>query len=92
MSPVADLITVDPTTIDPQPRNPDRYFREESLDLLRTSIQEVGVLTPLTVGRSIGLERFVLIDGARRWRCSLDLGLAVVPVAIVDEGSPKDRA
>ena len=85
MSPAVDLITVDPRAIDPSPSDSERHFREESLDLLRTSIQDVGVLSPLVVGRSADHQRFVLVDGRRRWRCSLDLGLAAVPVEVVDD-------
>ena len=83
VDPTSDLETIDPTTIDPNPHNPRRYFNEEKLDLLKTSIQEVGILVPLIVYRSTDGERYVMMDGERRWRCSIDLGLATVPVNII---------
>lgn len=75
---------VDPSSIKPNPNNPRRYFNEERLDLLRTSIQEVGILVPLIVYEDPETtNRYVLMDGERRWRCSMDLGLEQVPVNVI---------
>ena len=91
VNPSSDLDTIDPRIIDPNPHNPRRYFNEEKLDLLRTSIQEVGILVPLIVYRSTDYGRFVMMDGERRWRCSIDLGLATVPVNIIQTPSRLDN-
>ncbi|WP_402844657.1 ParB/RepB/Spo0J family partition protein [Microbacterium sp. GXS0129] len=86
------LALIDPAAIRANPNNPRRYFNEERLDLLRTSIQEVGILVPLIVYRSAeNADDFVLMDGERRWRCSLDLGLDVVPVNIIPTPNPLDN-
>ena len=86
------LADLDPEQIEPNPTNPRRYFNEERLDLLRTSIQEVGVLVPLIVYRREGAEdRYVLMDGERRWRCSLDLALPTVPVNIIGAPTPLEN-
>lgn len=86
------LAELDPEQIEPNPNNPRRYFNEERLDLLRTSIQEVGILVPLIVYRKTGTDDdYVLMDGERRWRCSLDLGLGSVPVNIIDAPSPLEN-
>jgi ParB family chromosome partitioning protein len=78
------LAEIDPESIDRNPRNPRRYFNEERLDLLRTSIQEVGILVPLIVYQDQeDPERFVLMDGERRWRSALDLALRAVPVNVI---------
>jgi ParB/RepB/Spo0J family partition protein len=78
--------------IEQNPNNPRRYFNEERLDLLRTSMQEVGVLVPLIVYQSKDdASRFVLMDGERRWRCALDLALNDVPVNIIPEPSPLEN-
>lgn len=76
---------IDPDSIERNPRNPRRYFNEERLDLLRTSIQEVGILVPLIVYRQDeeDSERYVLMDGERRWRSALDLALSTVPVNVI---------
>lgn len=91
MGPGSDLDSIDPAAIDPNPNNPRRYFNEEKLDLLRTSIQEVGILVPLIVYRAPEEDRYVLMDGERRWRCSIDLGLATVPANIIETPSRLDN-
>ncbi|MEY9260034.1 ParB family chromosome partitioning protein [Brevibacterium epidermidis] len=86
------LAEVDPEDIRPNPNNPRRYFNEERLDLLRTSIQEVGILVPLIVYRSpVDKDVYILMDGERRWRCAVDLGLDVVPVSIIPTPGPLDN-
>jgi ParB family transcriptional regulator, chromosome partitioning protein len=79
------LRDVSPRLIDRNPFNPRLYFNDEQLDLLRTSIQEVGILVPLIVyaNPETADERYVLMDGERRWRCAIDLGLPVVPVNVI---------
>jgi ParB/RepB/Spo0J family partition protein len=84
--------TVDPEKLSKNPHNPRRYFNEEQLDLLRTSIQEVGVLVPLIAYEdSSEPGSYVLMDGERRWRCSLDLGLSEVPINVIEEPTPLDN-
>ena len=85
-----DLAAIDPGLIVANPNNPRRYFNEERLDLLRTSIQEVGILVPLIVYRGTDGE-YVLMDGERRWRCALDLGLPDVPVNIITAPNPLEN-
>jgi ParB family chromosome partitioning protein len=66
--------------IGPNPENPRLIFREEELDALQESIALQGILVPLSVyedGR-----RFVLLDGERRWRCAIKLGLDQVPATV----------
>jgi ParB family chromosome partitioning protein len=87
-----ELAAIDPDLITANPNNPRRYFNEERLDLLRTSIQEVGILVPLIVYRSPGeSDAYVLMDGERRWRCALDLGLEVVPVNVISAPDPLEN-
>lgn len=86
------LAQIDPELIVANPNNPRRYFNEERLDLLRTSIQEVGILVPLIVYRANGeREEYVLMDGERRWRSSLDLGLGSVPANVIPVPEPLDN-
>jgi ParB family transcriptional regulator, chromosome partitioning protein len=98
VTPTPDLLAtsyqaeVDPARIRPNPNNPRRYFNEERLDLLRTSIQEVGILVPLIVYADPQNEGdFVLMDGERRWRCSVDLGLENVPTNVIPVPDPLDN-
>jgi hypothetical protein len=59
--------------------------------ILEESIQKLGILVPLDVYPRIAnktdvrKDRFVLLDGERRWRCAKALGLADVPVIIVEQ-------
>nr|WP_241428962.1 ParB/RepB/Spo0J family partition protein [Agrococcus sp. ARC_14] len=86
------LDEIDPNWIRPNPDNPRRYFNEERLDLLRTSIQEVGILVPLIVYQDPeSPSNYVLMDGERRWRCSADLGLERVPVNVIPAPNPLDN-
>ena len=68
---------VDPQRLQRNPENPRLIFREDELAALQESIRNQGILVPLTVyadGR-----RLVLLDGERRWRCAVKLGLHRVP-------------
>src|SRR3990172_8895793 len=75
--------------IEPNPHNPRRLFDEEPMRILRESIKKLGVLVPLDVYpkdvKRIDLrkDKFVLLDGERRWRCAKELDLADVPVIVV---------
>ena len=76
---------IGPAALARNPNNPRRYFNEERLDLLRTSIQEVGILVPLIVYKDPQVaDHYVLMDGERRWRCSVDLALDDIPVNVID--------
>jgi ParB family transcriptional regulator, chromosome partitioning protein len=62
----------------PSPLQPRKHFAEGSLDELRQSISELGIIQPLIVRKVDG--KIELIAGERRWRASQMLGLATVPV------------
>jgi ParB family transcriptional regulator, chromosome partitioning protein len=80
------LMHVDPVMIRKNPENPRIIFREEDLDQLMRSIDQVGIQVPLSIYQK--KKQYYLIDGERRWRCSLKLGLKTVPVIIEPEPSP----
>ena len=78
---MAETVTlVDPRDLQPNPENPRLIFREEELQTLAESIEKQGILVPLTVYHDGRVYR--ILDGERRWRCSLRLGLTVVPVIV----------
>jgi len=62
----------------PSPLQPRKNFEEESLDELKQSIAELGIIQPLIIRKVDG--RMELIAGERRWRASQLLGLDTVPV------------
>ena len=71
--------------ISPNPNQPRRNFSQEGLVELAASIQEHGVLQPLSVRRAAG--GYELIAGERRLRASRLAGLKEVPCILlgVDE-------
>jgi ParB family chromosome partitioning protein len=78
---LADAVTLlDPKKLQRNPDNPRLIFRKEDLDALQKSIKEQGILVPLTVFRES--KGFCLLDGERRWRCAIKLGMNRVPAII----------
>jgi len=61
----------------PNPNQPRRVFSEPELEELAASIQELGVLQPLTVRRREG--KWELVAGERRLRAAKLAGLEQVP-------------
>jgi ParB family transcriptional regulator, chromosome partitioning protein len=78
-APIGRMIPIDKLT--PNPGQP----RVETGDLseLIASIKEVGVLEPLLV-RPSEVGRFMIISGERRYRASLEAGLAELPCIEMD--------
>src|SRR5216684_1767295 len=68
--------------VDRNPENPRVFFRAAELETLVNSIRRHGVQVPIAVYKERG--RYVLIDGERRWRCSLKLNKKEIP-ALVQE-------
>ncbi|MBW8710090.1 MAG: ParB/RepB/Spo0J family partition protein, partial [Mycobacterium sp.] len=79
---------IDPSTIDPNPRQPRQVFDEESLAELVHSIREFGLMQPIVVravpATPTAAPRYQLVMGERRWRAAQQAGLATIP-AIVRE-------
>jgi ParB/RepB/Spo0J family partition protein len=59
--------------------------------ILKESIEKLGILVPITVyeeqKRRTTKKPFVILDGERRWRCALELGLVRLPAIVVEEPS-----
>ncbi len=80
---------IEPSAIEPNPRQPRQVFDEEALAELVHSIREFGLMQPIVVraipetapGAPI---RYQLVMGERRWRAAQEAGLATIP-AIVRE-------
>ena len=75
-----NVALLDPRNIAPNPENPRLIFREDELQGLQASIALQGILVPLSVFQSG--RRFVILDGERRWRCAIKLGLDRVPAIV----------
>lgn len=67
--------------IEANPFQPRTHFDEETLDELVTSIEEHGIIQPITV-RRVNDTRFQLITGERRLRAAAKAGLKNVPAYV----------
>jgi ParB family chromosome partitioning protein len=70
-------------SIIPNPKQPRTVFDEETLEELKTSIQEVGFLQPIVV-RETDPQKYELVMGERRWRAAQALGRDVIPAIVRD--------
>ncbi len=77
---------IDPEKLRPNPENPRLIFRQDELRILQDSIKHQGILVPLTVYRERG--SYVILDGERRWRCSLKLALDKIPAIVQPKPDP----
>ncbi|HPY23603.1 MAG TPA: ParB/RepB/Spo0J family partition protein [Mycobacterium sp.] len=91
---------IDPSSIEPNPRQPRQVFDEDALAELVHSIREFGLMQPVVVRELPAAEatdpaaeatdgasrRYQLVMGERRWRAVQQAGLATIP-AIVRETS-----
>jgi ParB family chromosome partitioning protein len=75
------IATVSIERIDRNPYQPRHEFDPVTLDELKRSIQEKGIIQPITV-RRLG-ERYQLISGERRVRAAREAGLTEVPAYII---------
>jgi ParB family chromosome partitioning protein len=75
------IATVSIDRIDRNPYQPRHEFDPVTLDELKRSIQEKGIIQPITV-RRLG-DRYQLISGERRVRAAREAGLAQVPAYII---------
>lgn len=75
-------IFIEVSKIEPNPYQTRLTYSHESMEELKQSIKQLGIVTPLLV-RPIG-DRFQLVSGSRRLKAAQELGLKEVP-AIVKE-------
>lgn len=74
---------IDPSEIEPNPRQPRQVFDEEALAELVHSIRELGVMQPIVVRETPNGDRpYQLVMGERRWRAAQQAGLSVIPAIV----------
>lgn len=74
---------ISPDQIDRNPQNPRLIFDEKLMRELKESINELGILVPLIVYYDDEKNKYILLDGERRWKCAIDLKLKKVPTNII---------
>jgi ParB family chromosome partitioning protein len=78
----AELKSIRVDEIDRNRENPRIHFRQKEMDELMESIAIHGVQVPISVHRE--KDRYVLLDGERRWRSALKLNLKTIPALVQD--------
>lgn len=78
---VGHIVELELDSIEVNPFQPRTSFNEEELQGLASSIEELGVIQPITV-RKIGFNKFQLVSGERRFRASKIAGLTTIPAYI----------
>lgn len=79
----AKVIQIPVRKIIANPNQPRVFFSESELSSLAKSIQQNGILQPLSV-RKLSFDTYELIAGERRLRASILAGLQTVPCIIVN--------
>ncbi len=69
--------------VEPREAQPRTNFDEASLQELAESIQEYGILQPITV-RKLDSGYYQIVAGERRWRAARIAGVREVPVSIIE--------
>ena len=67
--------------IEPNPDQPRRDFDQMAMQELAASIQNMGIIAPITL-RQVAPDRYQIIAGERRWRASQIAGLKSIPAYI----------
>lgn len=69
--------------IEPNREQPRRFFDEEALEELASSIKTYGVLQPIIVNKKENY--YEIVAGERRWRAAKKAGLTEMPCIIKDD-------
>ena len=84
----AQLRELSVSDVEPNAQNPRLDFPKDELDRLTDSIDLEGVLVPIVVYPKG--DKYVLVDGERRFRCARDLGHSKIPAVITTERSERE--
>jgi ParB family chromosome partitioning protein len=82
------IIYINVDEIEPNPFQARTEFDPEHIDELMRSIQEKGVIQPITVNR-VG-QSYHLIAGERRWRATRQAGFETIPAIVHEIESQQD--
>jgi ParB family transcriptional regulator, chromosome partitioning protein len=79
---INEVVYIPLDKIEVNPFQPRKHFGDEDIDKLANSIEQYGVLQPISVRRDG--DRYQLIIGERRTRASIKAGLTHIPAILVD--------
>ncbi|GAI82654.1 unnamed protein product [marine sediment metagenome] len=63
----------------PDPEQPRKIFKSSEMEELKNSIKEQGILTPLIIESNYKNDKYLLLDGERRYKCAKLLNIEKVP-------------
>jgi len=78
---LGNIALISVSLIEANPFNPRTNFEVEALNELADSIREHGIIQPITV-RKVGVDKFQLISGERRFRAAQIADLEEIPAYI----------
>lgn len=73
---------VEVTSCRPNPYQPRKNFQADSIEELKDSIKEYGVIQPIIVRKSI--KGYEIVVGERRYRAAKEAGLKTIPAIVRD--------
>ncbi len=85
------IVDIPLNRVDTNPRQPRRFFDIASLTELASSINEYGVIQPITV-RKKSDGRFIIIAGERRYRASCMAKKRTIPAIVVNLSDEESAA
>lgn len=74
----------------PDPNQPRKLFEPTKLKVLKESIEEHGIMSPLIVEKNKD-GKFLIVDGERRFRAASELGLKEVPIIAINPQTEVER-
>ncbi len=91
---VGELKEISLNLIERNEGNPRLTFEERAIERLANSIEEIGLLVPITVyvGRKNARKPYTLLDGERRFRAARQINKPTISALVVPRPSPKENA
>ena len=87
-APINEILEIPIDRISPNPAQPRKYFNEQKLAALASSVKEKGIIQPILVKRDD--DGYTIIAGERRWRAAQQVGLNRLPVIIKDASEKEE--
>jgi ParB family chromosome partitioning protein len=91
VQPLPTAKVVDISRIVPDPDQPRKFFDDDDLALLAGSMRDLGQTDPVKVRWDAARDRWVLVDGERRYRAAQRAGLTTLTVVVDDRVMAPDR-
>lgn len=81
--------TIQITKVIADPNQPRKYFGADKMAVLKKSVKEHGIVNPIIVEKKG--DKYLIVDGERRFRVATELGLKTVPIAVISSKDPIAR-